>query len=66
MMRVMVNGAEHAVGAMSLADLLTSLGYTGACVATAVNGEFAPASTRTEMQVQDGDEVEIVGPMQGG
>jgi sulfur carrier protein len=65
-MRISVNGEAQEVSAMSLAGLLASLGYTGACVATAVNGEFAPASTRGDTMVQDGDEIEIVGPMQGG
>jgi sulfur carrier protein len=65
-MRVMINGEAQDVGAVSLAALLEQLGYTGACVATAVNGEFAPASMRGETLVQDGDDIEIVGPMQGG
>jgi sulfur carrier protein len=65
-MRISVNGEAQEVGEISLAALLESLGYTGVCVATAVNGEFAPASARGQTMVQDGDEIEIVGPMQGG
>ena len=65
-MRISINGEAQEVGEVSLAALLEQLGYTGTCVATAVNGEFAPASMRTETMVQDGDEIEIVGPMQGG
>ncbi len=66
MMRVSINGEVQEVAAVSLASLLEQLGYTGACVATAVNGEFAPASLRGEMMVNEGDDIEIVGPMQGG
>lgn len=65
-MRITVNGAPQDVAATTLAALLERLGYAGACVATAVNGTFAPAGARGDIQVHDGDDIEIVGPMQGG
>ncbi len=65
-MRISVNGAAQEVGETSLAALLEHLGYSGACVATAVNGAFASASARGQTMIQNGDEIEIVGPMQGG
>lgn len=65
-MRISINGESREIEPVNLAALLESLGYAGACVATAVNGVFAPASSRRERFVQDGDAVEIVGPMQGG
>ncbi len=65
-MRIMINGTAQEATDTSLASLLERLGYSGACLATAVNGAFAPASTRSETMIQDGDEIEIVGPMQGG
>lgn len=35
-------------------------------VAVAVNGEFVPKSQHATRLLQDGDEVDIVAPMQGG
>jgi sulfur carrier protein len=35
-------------------------------VATALNGEFAPKGLRPTLKLNDGDQVEIVAPMQGG
>jgi sulfur carrier protein len=65
-MRLIVNGAACDAEADTLADLLDLLGYAGACVATALNGDFAPAARRGEIGLAEGDEVEIVAPRQGG
>lgn len=67
-MKIVLNGvwreiqAEEAV----LALLLQRLGYGQGRVATALNGEFVPASAREQITVHDGDRLEVLSPMQGG
>jgi len=65
-MKIIVNGAERAIAADTLADALDQLDYRDAIVATAVNGRFVPAPSRRMTPIADGDEIEIVAPMQGG
>ncbi|MCZ4282122.1 sulfur carrier protein ThiS [Kiloniella laminariae] len=65
-MRISLNGQELETAAENLADLLNEQGYGSARVATALNGELAPASCRKEMLISQGDAIEIVAPMQGG
>jgi len=65
-MRISLNGNTHEVAAENLADALHALGYGEAIIATAVNGRFVPAAQRRECKLTDGDEIEVVAPMQGG
>ncbi len=65
-MRITVNGQPQQVGAQTLAQLCTALGYGEQRIATAVNGEFVPAGARAELRLGEGDKVEIVAPRQGG
>ncbi len=65
-MKIVVNGESLEVEGVTLADTLVELGYEGAIVATALNGEFVSARSRADAPVKDGDEVEIVAPRQGG
>jgi sulfur carrier protein len=72
-MRIQLNGAwrelsgnSPAAALPTLAAMLRMCGYGEAIVATAVNGEFVPARARGEIQLQDGDRVEVLAPMQGG
>ena len=65
-MRISVNGETREVEGRTLADLLDELGYGGVVVATAVNGDFAPMDRRGSTALTDGDEVEVLAPMQGG
>jgi sulfur carrier protein len=65
-MRILVNGASHEIRAADLSSALEELGYGGAVVATAVNGEFVAASDRRTARLADGDRVEVLAPMQGG
>lgn len=62
----MVNGEPVETQAGSLVELLAELGHGATVVATAVNGNFAPAPRRAEIKLNDGDAVEILAPMQGG
>jgi len=65
-MRILVNGASREVSATDLAAALEELGYGGAVVATAVNGEFVPTAARQTARLAEGDRVEVLAPMQGG
>ena len=65
-MRIIVNGEPREVEGRTLAEILEELGYGGAVVATAVNGDFAPADRRPSLTLADGDRLEVVAPMQGG
>jgi sulfur carrier protein len=65
-MHILVNGDSREIGAADLAAALEELGYGGAVVATAVNGEFVPAAQRRAARLADGDRIEVLAPMQGG
>ena len=65
-MRVLVNGVAREIRAEALAGALDELGYGGAVVATAVNGEFVAAVERERARLREGDRLEVVAPMQGG
>ncbi|PLS21361.1 sulfur carrier protein ThiS [Neptunicoccus cionae] len=65
-MKLQLNGAMIETQAKMLDGLLEEQGFTGAKIATAVNGEFVPASARATQSLSDGDLVEVLAPMQGG
>jgi sulfur carrier protein len=50
----------------NLQAILQELGYEDRTIATAVNATFVPRSERTRTDLQEGDTLEIVTPMQGG
>ncbi|HEY9021866.1 MAG TPA: sulfur carrier protein ThiS [Paracoccaceae bacterium] len=65
-MRIEVNGEVREVTATTLAAALDELGWGTAKVATALNGDFVPASMRADQALRDGDRLEVLAPMQGG
>jgi sulfur carrier protein len=66
-MKIIVNGDAHEVpSAASLAGALEQLGFGGAVVATALNGEFVASGARDAVTLSEGDQVEVLAPMQGG
>lgn len=66
-MKIIVNGVAHEVpSAAPLASALEQLGFGGAVVATALNGEFVAASARGSVALSEGDRLEVLAPMQGG
>lgn len=65
-MKIIVNGRMRETGASRLDAALDELGYGGAVVATALNGQFVPRAARDRHELRDGDRLEIVAPMQGG
>ena len=65
-MRILLNGTEVEAISAALDKALEALGYKGAVVATAVNGRFVPAARRASITLKDGDQIEVLAPMQGG
>lgn len=65
-MKLIVNGQEQEVQAVTLAALLADLELADAVVATARNGEFILSRERATTQLKEGDTIEIVSPRQGG
>lgn len=65
-MQIFVNGNRHDIEPATLALALNTLGYGGRKIATAVNGRFVPQAARETTRLAEGDQLEIVAPMQGG
>jgi sulfur carrier protein len=65
-MRIVLNGKTRDVARDRLDVLLEELGYQGAKVATAVNGNFVARQARAATRLSDGDRVEVIAPLQGG
>ncbi len=65
-MKILINGEAHKCTAENLAILLTQLDFEDAVVATAVNGEFVAQNMRADCKLNEGDQIEILAPMQGG
>lgn len=65
-MKILVNSEAREVAGPSLADVLKELGYGGAVIATAVNGDLAPARGRADLMLKEGDSLELLAPMRGG
>lgn len=66
-MQITINGKTTALEqSLSVADLLSSLGYKDHFVAVAVNSECILRKHYTTHLVQASDEVEILAPMAGG
>ena len=65
-MKILVNGDSRETRALDVAEALVELGYGDSVVATALNGEFVPSGSRALTRLSDGDQLEILAPMQGG
>ena len=65
-MKILVNGAWRDTDAADVASALNELGYGESVVATALNGEFVPLTSRSEVALAEGDRLEVLAPMQGG
>lgn len=66
-MTLVVNGEPREVSErVTIRGLLGSLGFESRAVAVAVNSVFVPRSEHDAHELQAGDEVELVAPMQGG
>lgn len=66
-MNIHLNGTPQTLETEStITDLLHNHGYDGKIVAVAINQNFIPKSNYDDHQINDGDDIEIVAPMQGG
>ncbi len=65
-MKISFNGRETDLESRNLAAALAELGVDCVSVATSVNEEFVPKARRSAVELQDGDRLEVVAPMQGG
>ncbi len=65
-MVLIINGERTEVGATRIPTLLDELGYEGAFLAVAVNQALVRRATWPEVELADGDHVEVVTPRQGG
>ena len=67
-MTIRVNGAEQALSAATISELVHRLGVTPAMrhVAVAVNGDVVPRSAWDRTALAPGDDVEVVRPFSGG
>ena len=67
MMKITINGQPLELATpIDIAACLEQQGYGGKIVAVARNGEFVPRSNYANVILEDGDDIEIVAPMQGG
>ncbi|MBI3570754.1 MAG: sulfur carrier protein ThiS [Gammaproteobacteria bacterium] len=65
--RIILNGEEQRLEtALTVAQLLESLGLTGQRVAVEVNREIVPRSRHVDAKLQDNDRVEVVRAIGGG
>lgn len=66
-MNLQFNGQACQTTATTLAELLREQGYEPTSkVATAVNGQFVAKHSRDAYTLSEGDQIEVVAPMQGG
>ena len=66
-MKVTVNGQEHNLDSeLSIAALLSHLGYKNSFVAVAINKNCIPRSKFEETTLTPSDQIEILAPMSGG
>jgi sulfur carrier protein len=64
---LIINGLPQTLPAtMSVAQLVEKLGYTGKRIALERNGEIVPRSTYENVQLADGDILEVVVAVGGG
>lgn len=67
MIEVSVNNDKTLLPAQtSVADMLASCGFEGKKVAVAVNSEFVPRSVYAQQELQAGDAIDVLAPVQGG
>ena len=66
-LQLVINGKEQQFDdVQNIDDLLMKLGYEKDSVAIACDGSFVSRSRYSEFQLQNGKELEILVPMQGG
>ena len=67
MITLTINGTSRTFpSTLNVAELLEQLGYTGKRIALERNGEIVPRSTYQQVQLADGDKLEVVVAVGGG
>ena len=66
MINVSLNGATIAVQTRNLLQALRGWQYVLDQSAVAINGEFIPRATYADVELSDGDQIEVVGAVGGG
>ena len=61
-----VNGERRETAVTQIAALLSELEFTGTQVAIAINRSVVPRARWAEVELNDGDAIEIISPRQGG
>lgn len=65
-MTITLNGQQQTLPhPQTISQLLAQQGFSKG-IAVAVNGAFVPRTAYADQVVNDGDEIEILAPMQGG
>lgn len=65
-MQITLNGQRRQITGPTVADVLVEIDLATARVATALNGEFLPATARATTVLAEGDALEVLSSMQGG
>ena len=65
-MVLIVNGERRKTDATRIAVLLAELEFTGTQLAIAVNRGVVPRTRWGDVELRDGDAIEIISPRQGG
>lgn len=60
------NQARQCDAASPLTAHLDAWGFCGEKIAVAVNGDFVPRSQYDEYRLSDGDQLDVLAPVQGG
>jgi sulfur carrier protein len=65
-MTIVLNGEERTIDSATISELVIELGYENKIIAVASNEVFVARRDYKDTEIQDGDDIEIVAPMQGG
>ncbi|MBP2199355.1 sulfur carrier protein ThiS [Pantoea cypripedii] len=65
-MNIQLNGRQVLTAASTLSELLREQQIDAACVATAFNGMFVPRTQYDSQRLEEGCQLEVLSPMQGG
>jgi sulfur carrier protein len=63
---IIVNGENRNIINVNLTFALDELGYKEMKLATALNGEFVSVQARDNLNLKEGDKLEVLSPQQGG
>lgn len=65
-MNIIINGENRNIINVNLTFALDELGYKEMKLATALNGEFVSVQARDNINLKEGDKLEVLSPQQGG